>query len=78
MITEALIMWTGSAEQREAIRHFARGVPWGWPLDDPSWAADEVLSEVLVCLAENGLDPNDEALGVLRSELITSAQGRVN
>lgn len=73
-----LVNFDGSAEACEAIRSFAREYAWdlarGERIEDPEFAADRVVAD---CAATIFDDVNEEALELLRSELVRSAK-RVN
>ena len=73
-----LINFDGSAEQCEAIRQFGRDYSWdlvrGERIEDPEFAADQVVADIVAALEG---DPNHDAVERLRMALVQSAM-RVN
>lgn len=73
-----LVNFDGSAEQCEAIRQFARDYSWdlarGERIEDPEFAADQVVADIIASLEG---DPNHDAIERLRMALVQSAT-RVN
>jgi len=69
-----LINFDGSAEQCEAIRQFARDYSWdlarGEKIEDPEFAADQVVADIIASLEG---DPNHDAVERLRMALVQSA-----
>ena len=68
-LAAALVGWTGSAEQTERLRAFARDHAWEGPIADADYAAGEVVSALV-----DGIEPHPEALARLRSYLVESAE----
>lgn len=69
-----LINFDGSAEQCEAIRQFGRDYSWdlvrGERIEDPEFAADQAVADIIAALEG---DPNHEAVERLRVALVQSA-----
>lgn len=66
--------WTGTVEQCEWVRQFARDFVWGTPIDEGNeeHAADEVIGELLRG-GDEEIDADEHALRLLRGELEESA-----
>lgn len=69
-----LVNFVGSAEQCEAIHQFARDYSWdlarGERIEDPEFAADQVVADIVAALEG---DPNHDAVERLRVALVQSA-----
>ena len=68
-LTATLIHWTGSADQIEQLRAFARSYAWEEPVSDPEYAADVVISEM-----QADITGHPDAVARLRTALEESAE----
>ena len=71
-LAAALVGWTGSAEQIEQLRAFARDFEWGGEVEDADHAAHVAMAEIVTDLG--GAEPHPEALARLRGYLVESAE----
>ena len=69
-----LVNFVGSAEQCEAIRQFGRDYSWdllrGEKIEDPEFAADQVVADIVAALEG---EPSHDAVERLRMALVQSA-----
>ncbi len=69
-LAATLVVWTGSAEQIDALRAVARDFEWSdAAIADAEHAADEVVSALVA-----NIEPHPEALARLRGYLVESAE----